>query len=299
MTNTNETLESCNELERALLKVPLNLCLIERLWDPRTIEELYPSEAAKRIVDIANNQCKGTVLFHGMSRVNVFYKDYSSCNVMASRNLNIWKPSFKGIEIGDCERGEFEGDNSIQIYLEDGKSISPISDTDPISNMISGTQEKIQLRVANEQKEILNVHIDKIDHDRQIFYLNEIQSRTEADRLFWESIGEYFGYKLNLNSTNGETRGVIKHASGLELECKTDSCAHRLKVKYPTLQEVSYLQRTWEDLVIFPEKIDGTPAWNNPQYGKEVEVFTLRGHAKHLFNYLSRVIPAPKIIDIN
>ena len=297
MTNTNETLESCNELERALLKVPLNLCLIERLWDPRTIEELYPSEAAKRIVDIADNQCKGTVLFHGMSRVNVFYKDYSSCNVMASRNLNIWKPSFKGIEIGDCERGEFEGDNSIQIYLEDGKRISLVSNTDPILNMIHGIQEKIKLRVANKQEEVLNLNIDKIDHDRQILYLNELP-RMDADRLFWESIAEYFGYGINLNSTNEETCGVIKPASGLELECRTDSHAHRLKVKYPSTQELSYLQRTWEDLVIFPEKIDGIPAWNNLQYGTEVEVFTPRGHAKHLFNYLRRLIPAPTIIDV-
>lgn len=297
MTNTNETSGNLNILGQEV-KAPLNLCLIERLWDPRTIEELYPSEAAKKIIEIANNQCKGTVLFHGMTRVNVSYANHSSCHLMASGTLNIWKPSFKGIEIGDCERGEFDGYNSIQIYLEDEKSISPVSDMGPILNMISGIKEKIQLRVANKQEEILNLNIDKIDHDRHIFYLSELPFRVEADRLFWESIAEYFGYKINLDSVDGETRGVIKHASGLELECRT-ARAHRLKVKYPTIQEASYLQRTWEDLVIFPEKIDGIPAWKNPQYGKEVEVFTPRGHAKHLFNYLKRIIPAPTIIDIN
>jgi len=293
---TNETSGNLKVL-RQEVKAPLNLCLIERLWDPRTIEELYPDEATERIVEIANNQYRGTVLFKGMTRVNVSYADHNSCHVMTSGTLNIWKPSFKGIEIGDCERGEFDGYNSIQIYLEDGKRISLVSNTDPILNMIHGIQEKIKLRVANKQEEVLNLNIDKIDHDRQILYLNELP-RMDADRLFWESIAEYFGYGINLNSTNEETCGVIKPASGLELECRTDSHAHRLKVKYPSTQELSYLQRTWEDLVIFPEKIDGIPAWNNLQYGTEVEVFTPRGHAKHLFNYLRRLIPAPTIIDV-
>lgn len=294
MTNINETFGNLNRLE-IQLKAPQNLCLIERFWDPRNIEELYPSDAANRIIKIANNQCKGTVLFNGMTKVNVSNVNHSSCSVIASRTLNIWKPSFKGIEVCDYERGEFDGNTSIQFYFGDGKSIFSISD------IFSDIKEKIQLKVVNKQEEILNIHIEKIDQDRQIFYLNELQSKKEADRLFWESIAEYFNYEINLNSnsTDGETSRVLKHASGLELECRTDSRSHRLKVKYPTFQEVSNLQRTWEDLVIFPERIDRIPAWNNPSYGKEFEVFTPRGHAKHLFNYLKRIIPSPNIIDIN